>query len=237
MQHDGSETLSLAGTSQRETLTSAASPMSALTTCEDTPKLISSPGLADGLSPCGSLAGPTIAASGLAVARASASAASAPRMTTGESGTGGGASSRSLALQSSLESRLREVLDLSGSPEFLLSWRTISLPSGRQILGLAASARRISESGAYSWPWATPKASDGEKASALSKARQGKRRPDNLPGQVRAFLGVTGFAGALSPELSCWLMGFPDVWLTCAASETPLFPRWSPSSSQQPTDR
>ena len=68
------------------------------------------------------------------------------------------ASSPSADLQLSLESRLRALLDVNGSPEFVLTWKAQDMPAGVPICRLAASARRTSGlgcSGAVSG-WGTP---------------------------------------------------------------------------------
>ena len=40
--------------------------------------------------------------------------------------------------------------------------------------------------------------------------------------------------GALSPRWVGWLMGFPDEWTSCAASETPWSPKSVKSSGSEP---
>lgn len=72
------------------------------------------------------------------------------------------ASSPSAVLQSSLESRLRALLDVNGSPEFVLTWKAQDMPAGPPICRLRASARRTSGSGCSGAVsgWGAPKASD-----------------------------------------------------------------------------
>ena len=194
----------------------------------------SSQGSADGRSRFGLPDGPTSAPYGREAAHANRSAelgAAAAQPTSATCGPTGTASLRSASLQRFLESRLRVAVDLNGSPEFALTWKAQAMPWGPPVSRLAASARRTSGNGCGLSPWATPKASDGEKASALSiRRREAGRQPDNLPGQVRPFLGLTAQDGALHPEVSRWLMGYPTVWSSCAGTETPLFPRWQPCS-------
>ncbi|OQA29653.1 MAG: hypothetical protein BWY57_03268 [Betaproteobacteria bacterium ADurb.Bin341] len=194
----------------------------------------SSPALADGATPCDSLDGRITDQCGLGLAHANHSAelgSAAAQTTSATCGQTGTASFRSAALQRSLESRLQAAMDLDGSPEFALTWKEQAMPLGQPISRLAASVRRRSGNDSGLSPWATPKASDGEKASALSvRRREAGRQPDNLPGQVRPFLGLTAQDGALHPEVSRWLMGYPTVWSNCAGTETPLFPRWQPCS-------
>lgn len=194
----------------------------------------SSPASEGGATPCDSPAGPMTDLFGQAVAPASRSVPRASSVAATMSATYGlrsSTSSASAALQASLASRLPALLDSRGSPEFALTWKEQAMPLGPPIFRLAASVRRRSGSDIGLSPWATPKASDGEKASALSvRRREAGRQPDNLPGQVRPFLGLTAQDGALHPEVSRWLMGYPTVWSNCAGTETPLFPRWQPCS-------
>jgi len=77
-------------------------------------------------------------------------------LTSGTYGPTGNTSSRSAALQSSLESRLREQLATGGSTLFALTWRRKATPSGRPYCQLVASALRTSDSACGSWP--TPNA-------------------------------------------------------------------------------
>lgn len=190
----------------------------------DTSNATSSPESEVGDSHCAPLAGPTTERCGPAHALANHSAASASAaapLTNGTCGLPGAASLRSAALQRSLESRLREAVDLNGSPEFGMTWRHKAMPSGAPIFQLAASQRHRSASESGLLPWATPKASDGEKFGGMSKARiAAGRKPDTLPLQVRAWLGVTAADGAPSQELWRWVMGYPTAWSRCAAMAT-----------------
>ena len=52
------------------------------------------------------------------------------------------ASSPSADLQRSLENRLRLLLDVNGSPEFVLTWKPLDMPAGLPICRLQASPRR-----------------------------------------------------------------------------------------------
>jgi hypothetical protein len=75
-------------------------------------------------------------------------------------GQHGSHSSASVALQSSLESRLRVNLASSGSTLFHLTWNDAVTPSGRRICALRASVPRTSGSDCTSWP--TPTVSRGD---------------------------------------------------------------------------
>lgn len=61
-------------------------------------------------------------------------------------------SSESVALQSSMENRLRVRLAGRGSPEYGLIWKRWDMPSGPPICAQRASGRRTSGSGCSGWP-------------------------------------------------------------------------------------
>jgi hypothetical protein len=226
MPQNGSASSSTHNSSREETLTSGASLTCGPTTSVDTCSATSSPASAGGPTLFDLLDGQTIDGHGLVPAPANHSAAStstaAAKPTCDTFGPSFTVSPASAFLQSSLESRLRVLMDLHGSPEFALTWKHQDMPSGPRIFRLAASARHRSGNGSGLWPWATPKASDGEKAGNLSFARRAAgRTADNLPGQMRAHWGVTVADGAPSPEHALWLMGYPPEFLSYAPSETP----------------
>src|SRR5262245_17022814 len=126
-----------------------------LTTCGPIVSATSSPASADGATPCGLPDGPMTDLFGQVVVPANPSAqperARRPR-TSVTCGLAGFLSSASAALQSSLESRLRQRLDGAGSTLFSLTWRRKATPAGRPYYQLAASARRISGIEFGSWP-------------------------------------------------------------------------------------
>jgi hypothetical protein len=163
-------------------LTREASKMSHPTTCVDTPNAISSPALASGATPFGALAGQTTDLSGPVPARASLSARQAKELgllTSGTSGQPSTGSSRSAALQSSMESRLRAALSGLGSTLYRLTWKAWTTPSGVLRSRLRASVLRTSAIGISGWP--TPKAQGDENDLAMFLARQARckeRWPD-----------------------------------------------------------
>lgn len=79
-------------------------------------------------------------------------------MTFGIFGPNGSGSSASVALQSSLENRLRVLMVSSGSPLFALTWKRKVMPSGRRFLQQRALVRHIRGHGSTLWPgaWGTP---------------------------------------------------------------------------------
>ena len=125
----------------------------------DTPSAIFSPALEPGPMPCAERVGPTTAPSGPAPALASLSARQAKEMVLLTSGTFGPPSttaSASVALQSSLESRLRQKLLPLGSTLYTLTWKPWVTPSGVSRSRLRASVRQASVTALTGWP--TPSA-------------------------------------------------------------------------------
>lgn len=129
----------------------------------DSGAAISSAGFSDGNSPSTWPDGET-ERSGPAPAPASRTRAQAKakaRTTHGTFGRIGFGSSASAALQSCLESRLRQRFGTDGSTLFRQTWKRRITPSGRRYLAHTASALRTSDSGLASWPtadtWPDPK--------------------------------------------------------------------------------
>src|SRR5690606_12402196 len=147
----------------------------------DTGMPTSSPGSAVGRMPCVSQDGRTNGPCGPDPALASLTPRQALErgMTTrGPYGGHGAGSSTSADLQLSLESRLRVLMDVDGSPEYELSWKQWDMPSGQQICQLRASVRRTSGRGFGGWP--TPRARGDAKG-----ARWIKGQARNLEDQAR----------------------------------------------------
>ena len=128
----------------------------------------SSPELVDGLSPCDSLDGQMIDQSGPDLVRANHfqqqenNKVSTTNDTFGRKCYG---SSKSVALQLSLESKLQTLLDTVGSMEFSSTWKDRITLAGRQYLEHTVSARRIFDKDCTGWP--TPCAGDGLPQSPL----------------------------------------------------------------------
>jgi hypothetical protein len=111
---------------------------------------------AGGLTPCELLAGPTPAPSGPVPAPASLSARQAKGwglLTSGIYGPPGSGSSNSVALASSLASRLTK--RLHGSTLWRLTWKGKTTPAGRSFSLLRASAHRTAGIACGSWPTPT----------------------------------------------------------------------------------
>ena len=129
--------------------------------CGDSSSVISSPGSADGATHYGSPDGQTTDPSGPGAVPASPSvplAKGSASTMTDTSGPHGFASSQSAALQSSLESRLKQRFDTVGSTLFALTWKEKATPSGRSVCLLRALGHHIFGNGCGSWP--SPKVSD-----------------------------------------------------------------------------
>ena len=138
---------------------SARSRKSARPISKDTPDTTSSPASEHGISPCSSQDGPMKPQCGPEAAPVSRFRAqeNAEGTTTnviyGPLFTG---LSRSADLQSHLENRLQDQLDVNGSPEFALTWKRLGMPAGSPVCQLQASARHISAIGLSGWQ--TPRA-------------------------------------------------------------------------------
>jgi len=133
---------------------------------DTTTNATSSPESADGLSPCGGPDSKMPEESGPAPVPVSRFRALAKDRATPMSGTCGPlftASSPSAVLQRSLESKLRARMDVNGSPEFALTWKTWDMPAGEPICALRASEHRTGGKGCIGWP--TPQANKNTKNS------------------------------------------------------------------------
>lgn len=152
-------------TSHKEPLTSAPSSSSTQQMSLGLDSGTSSPGSAGGPMHSDLPASPMTPTSGPGPARAKDSrtrARGAAFSTLDIFGQHGSHSSSSVALQCSLESRLRQRLDCAGSTLFSLTWNDAVTPSGRRICARRASVLRTPDSGCSSWP--TPTVSRGDYA-------------------------------------------------------------------------
>ncbi len=93
------------------------------------------------------------------------------------------ASSRSAALQSSLESRLRARLDVNGSPEYALTWKHWDMLSGPPICALRGRARRISVRETTGWP--TPVVNDATGSQYAYSRGDHSKKVLKLPGAAQ----------------------------------------------------
>lgn len=165
---------------------------------------IGSPGSADGPTLFDWLDGRTSAGLGQDRAPASPSPSQeiAPgSMTTATSGRPGSTSSASAALQSSLESRLRQ--HPFGSTDYILTWKVRVLPSGRRTCRLAASARNTVglDSGLLPTPSGTSNHGKNHVAGRL----------DEWGGSSNPFRG-TSLGKVHCPAFEFWVMGYGEAW-------------------------
>ncbi len=196
----------------------------------------SSPGSEAGPTPFASPAGPTTNPSGppaVPVSRFRARESNKAMPTNDTCGPLFTNSSPSASLQRSLESRLRARMDVNGSPEYVLTWRELDMPSGVPICQLRASARPTEDKGCSGWPtpikndqrgpqtgpgrqggsslqnvaaWATPMATDSEMAGGPnnpSLTNQVTGRYANSP------LAPTEKRGAFKPGIFPLAHGIP----------------------------
>jgi len=144
-------------------------------TWTDTRNATFSQALEAGHTHCGWLIGRTTDLFGQAVALASHSVQpeKAQELTTRDTfGPLFGGLSQSADLQLSLESRLRQALDVNGSVEYDLTWKLWDMTVGEPICALRASARRTSDNDFGGWP-KTPQASAGE--GGIMEIREGEK--------------------------------------------------------------
>jgi hypothetical protein len=151
---------------------------------------ISSPASVDGVSRSSSQGGPVSDRSGPGAAPASPSArpaSSRRKPMTGISGPSSCGSLRSVALTSSLVSRLRGRLDSAGSMEYRQTWREKTTPAGMSYWAHTASARPISDNDCSGWP--PPNVPLGGRAQSIETTLSGKR-----PNGTKAQLGLENVA-------------------------------------------
>jgi hypothetical protein len=159
---------------------------------EDTRNAISSPVSVSGATRSDRPDGPTTGQSGPAVARANLSPRQARErglLTSGTFGQLGTGSSRSAALQRSLESKLRAKTASLGSTLYKLTWKARVTPAGRSIPALRASVPRTSDRDCgllrSGWPTPTVGNSQGSQSfeglSATGKTPDGRKVAVALP--------------------------------------------------------
>ena len=135
--------------------------MSIQATCAASPNATFLPGLVSGHTRFDWPDGVMTDLFGRVPARANLSARQAKALgllTSGTCGHPGITSSKSAALQRSLESKLRAKTQSLGSTLYTLTWKSWDMPSGRLRSRLRASVRRTSETGFTGWP--TPRTSE-----------------------------------------------------------------------------
>ena len=150
-------------------------------------------------------------------------------MTNATCGLAGFLSSASAALQSSLESRLRQLLDGAGSTLFSLIWKRKSTPAGRPYSQLVVSARRISGN-----EFSFTQTLCARDARSLAGARDQRRKPTPGESLASAIGRSLDFPQQtyLDPRKSGLWMGFPETWVRCAPTATRSSRKSQPPSSE-----
>jgi hypothetical protein len=139
----------------------------------------------------------------------------------GISGRSSAASSWSVVLQLSLESRLRRHLGGGGSPVYELTWKRWDTASGLPICALRASGRRTSGSDCSGWPTCSARDHKGEghkKELTNPRPLNEVARGVTPGGSLAKTENSAGYR--LNPRFSLWLMGFPVAWLHSKVLET-----------------
>lgn len=195
----------------------------------------SSQALACGHMPSGLPDGATTDLFGLVPVRANLSARQAKElglMTSGTYGPTSTTSSKSAALQSSLESKLRE--HLNGSDLCTVIWVPWDTPWGQCLSRPRAQVNKASVSGFSLWP--TPAVMDqitprtDEKLARAKSLAGCHNLKDVLPKPSDAEMERRV---RVNPALSRGLMALPECWDDCAPTATPSTrkPRKSSSSA------
>jgi hypothetical protein len=156
-------------------------------------------------------------------------------LTSGTCGPSSRGSSPSVGPQLLLESRLRLLLDVDGSPEYALTWKRWDMSSSPPICALRASAHRTFDSGCGGW--GSPQASD-HKGSAQPGQRRGQLSEHallagyptatvrdagpgvNLDRPSRAAQIAKGHGRSILGEVAQLLAGYPTPNLSERGPET-----------------
>ena len=105
-------------------------------------------------------------------------------------------SSASAALQRCLASKLLETLDVHGSLEYSLTWKSWAMPLREPICALRASVPRISGKGYTGWP--TPNAGPQNDTDSTWQERRARIKAEKKNGN--GF----GMTLGMAAQLTCW---------------------------------
>lgn len=115
--------------------------------------------------------------------------------------------------------------------EIMQGWRTPTSEDGQRGIAKREHPRQRHslDSQVKTMGWSTPTAITDTGGAALCKwgGTASRRR-------LREAVGNTVLNGALNPAFPCWLMGYPDAWLSCADSAMQSF-RKSRRNLSKPT--
>lgn len=246
MRPSGCATSSTRATSPLASLTPGASKMLTPATYANSRSAISSPASAFGLTPyvlpdgaMTDLFGPVPVLANLSPRQAR----ELGLMTSGTCGRTSTTSSRSASLQSSLESRFRENVQVHGSTLFKLTWKPWATPSGRSRSRLVASALTTSANARTGVPTPTSTIVDEKPRPPITRGRKPSDPQIGLADIAVHLLGpaqvTTGSCapmagkGRLNPAYPCWLMSIPAAWISCAPSAMPSTRKPRKPSSKQ----
>ena len=130
-------------------------------------------------------------------------------------------SSKSADLQYGLESRLRALLAVNGSAECDMTWKLLDMPAQGQICQLQPLIRRTSGREFTWWPTPTGDMRQGAftyRGMKLCEAAALAMTPNYEWQSLEHFRRLRDYSVAISkfgdynPDLSRWLMGFPEGW-------------------------
>lgn len=141
-------------------------------------------------------------------------------LTSGTCGPASTTSSRSAALQSSLESKLRALL--TGSDLCEVTWKPWNTPWGQCLSRPRARVQIISETASGLWPTSSTVDATGRgyhnSRGTIYPALPGLAGESQIGPITNGSSERTEKPGALNPEFVCWLMGFPPAWVSCGVS-------------------
>jgi hypothetical protein len=195
--------------------------MSDLPTFAVTPSTTFLPASAAGPLRCDARLGPIIERFGLGAVLANLSprrAAASGLLTIGTSGPSGGISSRSAALQSSLESRLRQLL--TGSDLCEVTWKPWATPWGACLSKPRARVRTTFGTGIGTWP--TARASPNENRNTKPAPSHGKSHGQTLAGLAAVWPTTTTRDhkdGSFTPNVPINGLLGRTVWSTPRSSD------------------
>lgn len=208
--------------------------MSTPTICTDIRSAISSPVSVSGPTRFAAPAGQMIDLFGQVPVLANLSARQAKElrlMTSGTYGQPSTISSKSGALQRSLESKLQARLSTLGSTLYTLTWKPWVTPSGVSRLRQRGRAHQISGSGITGW--LTPRAR-GDAGGQRWKTGDMRNLEDQarMYGLLRGLTVTEVSAMSLSAAFCRRLMGIPPEWCACAVTAIQSMPSKRKSGSK-----